>query len=594
MKESTAEAPKPEVSTPAANEPRLLALARLAREADTEQIALAAQTLSERIVAGRFYVACLGQFKRGKSSLLNALVGMPLLPVGVVPVTAAVTVMRHGERTCARVRFADGREQDIAVDELASFVSEDGNPENAKGVAAVEVFVPSPLLESGMCLVDTPGLGSVFAGNTAVTRGFVPHVDAALVVLGADPPISADELAMVGELAPHTSEIIFVLNKSDRLPDNERHEARVFAERVLAQKLRRPVTVLEVSAAEQIAGHGPGRDWRKLHDHLASLAKQTGADLVRAAEERGAELLIQQLGRELAERRDALERPLEESQRRLDELRACVAESERSLGDLSFLFDAEEARLGREFERWASQLLSRALPDAQKRLGQALNELEARGKLALRPAAFAAAQEIYLAVLSPWLPEAQRAAESLYVEASLRFVTLANQFLDRLASSGDAALSGLPRSIGPETGFRVRSRLFYTELWSLTGGGLFRWLGDLLGTRASVRRSVGRTVGEYLDRIVRANVSRIQYDLAERVRESRWRLHAEIKALLKNIAASAERALERAREQRAAGAEAVEREIARINSLQQKVEALAPRPSTPESGKPNHSTRKQA
>ena len=562
-----------------AEEPRLLALARLAREAGVQRIALSAEALAERVVEGRFYVACLGQFKRGKSSLLNALVGAPLLPVGVVPVTAAVTVLRHGDRVAARVRFAGGREQPHTIDvfELAGFVSEEGNPENAKGVEVVEVFAPSPLLASGMCLVDTPGLGSVFEGNTVLTRSFVPHVDAALVVLGADPPISADELTLVQEISRHTSEIIFVLNKSDRLPDTERQEARVFAERVLVQKLSRPVTVLEVSAAERLAGDGPERDWRALCDRLARLAEQSGAGLVQAAEERGAQSLTEQILRDLTEQRDALLRPLDESQRRLDNLRVCVTEAERSLGDLSFLFDAEEARLAREFERWVSELLKKALPEARERLRQALDTLEHGGRLALRPRAFAAAQEIYLAVLSPWLPEAQRAAESLYVEASLRFVNLANDFLARLAASGDAALAGLPRSIGPETGFRVRSRLFYTELWGLTGRGVFRWLGDLLATRASIRRSVERTVGTYLDRIVRANASRIQGDFRERVRESRWRLAAEIKALLKEISASAERALERARERQMAGAEAVEAEIQRIKRLMERTEAIMPR-----------------
>ncbi len=48
-------------------------------------------------------------------------------------------------------------------------------------------MIPAPLLASGMCLVGTPSLGSVFAANDAVTRGFVPQVDAALVVIGAHP-----------------------------------------------------------------------------------------------------------------------------------------------------------------------------------------------------------------------------------------------------------------------------------------------------------------------------------------------------------------------------------------------------------------------
>jgi hypothetical protein len=179
-------------------------------------------------------------------------------------------------------------------------------------------------------------------------------------------------------------------------------------------------------------------------------------------------------------------------------------------------------------------------------------------------------------VLSPWLPDAQRAAESLYVEASQRFVKLTNDFLDRLVTSGDTALADLPRGVGPETGFRVRSRLFYTELWGLTGRGFLGWLADLLRGRASVRRSVEREVGEYLDRIVKANASRIQSDFRERVRESRWRMQAEIKSLLKNISASAERALVRARERRAAGADAVHLELSRIQRLLREIEALVP------------------
>jgi hypothetical protein len=76
--------------------------------------------------------------------------------------------------------------------------------------------------------------------------------------------------------------------------------------------------------------------------------------------------------------------------------------------------------------------------------------------------------------------------------------------------------------------------------------------------------------------IVRANASRIQGDFNERMRESRWRMHAEIKALLRNISASAERALGRARERRAAGAEAVKADLARIERLHLETEALLP------------------
>jgi predicted GTPase len=184
------------------NASRLETLEQLATEAGAEHLATEVHALSDRVRSGLFNVVCVGQFKRGKSTLLNALIGDPVLPMGVVPVTAVVTILGYGRERRVRVRFEGHAWQDVDPEALAEYVSEKANPENRKGVAAVEVFMASPLLASGMCLVDTPGVGSVFAGNSETTRAFLPHVEAALVVLGADPPRSADELALIGEVAP--------------------------------------------------------------------------------------------------------------------------------------------------------------------------------------------------------------------------------------------------------------------------------------------------------------------------------------------------------------------------------------------------------
>ena len=176
---------------------RLLRLGGLAEELGAEPQAKEARELAARVTEGRFYVACIGQFKRGKSTLLNALVGHEVVPTGFVPVTAVPTVIRFGDELHARVRMRDGSWQNIDLPDLKEYVTEELNPENKKAVEGTEVFVPSPLLSSGMCFVDTPGLGSVFTGNTATTQAFIPHIDAALVVVGADPPIAGEELALV-------------------------------------------------------------------------------------------------------------------------------------------------------------------------------------------------------------------------------------------------------------------------------------------------------------------------------------------------------------------------------------------------------------
>jgi hypothetical protein len=175
----------------------LLLLAELADELGSQRVREEATALAQRTAEGRFYIACIGQFKRGKSTLMNALLADRVLPTGVLPITAVPTIVRHGPSRSARVRFQGGTWVDVPPEDLTQYVSEDQNPENKKNVAGVEVFSPSPLLYQGMCFVDTPGLGSVFAGNTAATQAFVPHIDAAIVVVDADPPISGEELALV-------------------------------------------------------------------------------------------------------------------------------------------------------------------------------------------------------------------------------------------------------------------------------------------------------------------------------------------------------------------------------------------------------------
>lgn len=126
-------------------ESALLRLAELAEEFEAEQVANDARPVVERVSDGRFYVACIGQFKRGKCSVLNALVGANVLPTGVVPVTAVPTIVRYGRRAAARVRFEAGEWIDIPVKTVDEYVSEDKNPENAKHVAVLEIFVPSQL-----------------------------------------------------------------------------------------------------------------------------------------------------------------------------------------------------------------------------------------------------------------------------------------------------------------------------------------------------------------------------------------------------------------------------------------------------------------
>ena len=133
--------------------PALRRLAAIAEQLGENSITADLAQLIARLNEGRFFVACVGQFKRGKSTLLNALVGEEILPTGVVPVTTVPTVLRYGEQLAARV-LINATWQTIRPDTLSQYVSEELNPENNKRVEGVEVFLPSPLLASGMCPAD--------------------------------------------------------------------------------------------------------------------------------------------------------------------------------------------------------------------------------------------------------------------------------------------------------------------------------------------------------------------------------------------------------------------------------------------------------
>jgi hypothetical protein len=154
-----------------------------------------------RLDAGRFHLAVLGQFKRGKSTLLNALLEEAILPRSVVPLTAIPTFVQAGSTLAARVVFQGERTPETCRGDgaeefrrfVTAFATEEGNPKNELGVSCVEVTHPAAILREGVVLVDTPGIGSTFRHNPEATLNFLPQCDAALFLVSADPPITQVE-----------------------------------------------------------------------------------------------------------------------------------------------------------------------------------------------------------------------------------------------------------------------------------------------------------------------------------------------------------------------------------------------------------------
>jgi GTP-binding protein EngB required for normal cell division len=173
-------------------------------------------------------IAVLGRFKAGKSSFLNDLIQRDLLPVGVIPVTTVITEIIYGPEERALVRFADGHGEEVPVDAIGSFISENENPENQKQVSRVTVKLPTLERFAGLRFVDTPGLQSVLAHNTAAAIECLPNVGLALVAVSVDTPLSQHDVDLLTELHQYTPNVSILLTKADLLSEPERDEVGSF------------------------------------------------------------------------------------------------------------------------------------------------------------------------------------------------------------------------------------------------------------------------------------------------------------------------------------------------------------------------------
>lgn len=375
------------------NEDRALGVVlEVAEERDAAGVAAEARRARRALAAGRFNVAVIGQFKRGKSSLVNALLGRPLLPVDIAPVTSAVTIVEHGDVESARVLLVDGTREAIAVEALPGFVAQEGNPGNARRLEAAVVTLPSPLLAAGVRLVDTPGVGSVFAPNSEETRRWLPRIDVALVVLGYDPPVTGEELALIKEALPNAGRTALVLNKTDQVEAGARERSLAFTLRVLGEALGTPpATVFRTSAKSALeGGRDPGVEG--LAAWLRDLAAGSAAELSRGSARRAARALGARLLQDIGLQRRALTAPIETLDRQIESF----LEATRDLGDLLLAalirIEHEHGAAWREFEEGRDERARAATARAGAAVAAALRDDGPRTRRAMREAARCAAR----------------------------------------------------------------------------------------------------------------------------------------------------------------------------------------------------------
>lgn len=204
-------------------------------QADRQRLLDVAQDLRESF----FLVAIIGEFNAGKSSFINALLGEPLLPMGITPTTEAIELVRYSP-TANR----------IPTIREATSTREWAHPNTGA---------------PGVALVDTPGTGSVFQRHESTAKSFLHRADLVIFVMSAKRAVADSERMYLDLARQYGKKIILVVNQVDLLEPNEQDVVRRFVEQQVRQHLDLQPLIFMVSAKKALAGEDGGLGAVKAH-----------------------------------------------------------------------------------------------------------------------------------------------------------------------------------------------------------------------------------------------------------------------------------------------------------------------------------------
>ena len=172
-----------------------------------------------------FSVGVMGEFRRGKSTVINALLGRDIVPSDIVPTSATLNYIRWDAAPRADIIFKDGTSKEVPVDDLSKYITKitKESEEIAATVDRSVVYYPCPFCQNGVEIVDTPGLNDD-ERMTAISEQVIPTLDAIIMVLVPDSPFSQSEAEFVRTkvMTSDLGRIIFVVNKIDNIRPKER------------------------------------------------------------------------------------------------------------------------------------------------------------------------------------------------------------------------------------------------------------------------------------------------------------------------------------------------------------------------------------
>ena len=513
------------------------------------------EELREKIRSNAFNLVVVGQFKRGKTSLINALLGAEILPVAVVPLTSIVTIMTYGEALRIKVYFNDGKIAEIKPESLMEYVTEKGNPKNIKDVHEVVITYPSPYLKDGVRLIDTPGVGSIYQHNTDVAYQYLPKSDAALFLLSVDQPMSRAELDFLNDVKEFSNKIFFVLNKADYLRENDLKESLEFSKTGLEEAMGSEVKLFPVSARLALEGAAEKSDEMIQKSMLPIFSKDLNRFLM---EEKGNVLLlsvadnllriISQAKLELALELKSLETPLDELKKKItlfeDKKREVMLEKQ----DFDILLDGETKRLAKnvldeDITRFRKGLLAHEQPHLEEQFVQ-MKTLPSRE---LRNALEQSVVNHVKQAFNTWRAIEDERLAKAFEAICRRFSVKINDTVDALLKYSSDLFEILFEAVKTEMLWSDKSRFSYKFRDEPVGieivaSSLTLALPKFIGDKIILNK-----MKEYLIRVVDMQLGRLGSDFEERLDKSkldfRWEMLQKIEAAIEGIGTAIEKGM---------------------------------------------------
>ncbi|HWB73397.1 MAG TPA: dynamin family protein [Nannocystaceae bacterium] len=262
------------------------------------QHALAAVIAARERLARPLTIAIMGEFSAGKSTFVNALLGEPVAPMGVLPTTTTINVFRRGPSGGGRVHYRDGHLETLAADEVQKFLHGLDTVEAAK-IRHVEIERTGARMGDA-AVVDTPGLNALDAFHEQVARGFIDEADAVVWLFSATRSGAASEVGMLASLRAGGRQVLGVLNKVDTLDPAEQKELAEYLREQLGEVLVEVVPVRAREALEHRMGKKSG------DDPFAEVERALEQRFLQRARELKRELTQRRLGEAIASARQAV------------------------------------------------------------------------------------------------------------------------------------------------------------------------------------------------------------------------------------------------------------------------------------------------